>query len=466
MKVKIALFILPFSLLALFAPPSALAVVKSGSACSPLNYSTTVAGYKYTCSKSGKKLVWSKGVKVSVPKPRPTAAPSPSPSPSPSASPSPSPSPTPAPTTVKPLVASSVLPCKLPIQDGRGDVSIGGWPRIADRMRTTGTVTTQVIFVDFPDAPATMTPQEAFAKISGAKETFSEMSYGQMNYNLVPTFKWYRMKSSSTSYAPLNKSFLTHRAYIAEALGMADPDVDFSNSDAFVIIANPDSTGIGDSGPGFASTYGNGFTLDGKYIANGATSSHDLNGWKSIWLNHEVTHTMGLVDLYAATAGGGSDYWDFHRYVGQFSYMGFSSFESNSPGLTAYERWYLNWLDDSQIICSQADKLTQQISRIETAGGVKAVMIPLSATREIVIESRRSGGIDKALQKPGALVYVVDSTKQSGMGPVQIYPIDLKNDPKYLLAPRGLGESVTVEGYTITVTAADTSGDTISVLRN
>jgi len=344
MRSRIALLVSLFTLLAFVAPPSALASIKSGSACSSFNYSTTVAGFKYTCSKVGKKLVWSKGIKVSAPKTGPTATPSPSPSASPS--------PTPTQTALKPITASSVLPCKLPIQDGRGDVSIGGWPRIADRMRTTGTITTQVIFVDFSDAPAVMTPQDAFAKISGAKDTFSEMSYGLMNYNLVPTYKWYRMKSPSTSYAPLNKSFLSHRAYIAEALGMADPDIDFSKSDAFVIVANPDSTGIGDSGPGFASTYGNGFTLDGKYIANGATSSHDLNGWKSIWLNHEITHTMGLVDLYAATSGGGSDYWDFHRYVGQFSYMGFSSFESNAPGLTAYERWYLNWLDDSQIICS------------------------------------------------------------------------------------------------------------------
>ena len=323
-----------------------------------------------------------------------------------------------------------------------------------------------MIFVDFPDAKATMTTQDAFAKISGATDTFKEMSYGRMNYDLIPTYKWYRMKSNATTYAPLNKSFLSHRAYIAEALGMADPDVDFSKSDAFIIIANPDSTGIGDSGPAFASVFGNGFTLDGKYIANGATSSHDLNGWKSIWLNHEVTHTMGLVDFYAATSGGGSDYWDWHRYVGQFSYMGFSSFDSNAPGLTAYERWYLDWLDDSQIICAPNFESTYVITPVEVSGGVKAIMIPLSLTKEIVIESRRPIGIDKNLKKSGALIYTIDSTKQSGMGPAQIYPIDLKNDPLYLQAPRAVGESVSVGGYTITVTASNSAGDTISIKRN
>jgi M6 family metalloprotease-like protein len=329
-------------------------------------------------------------------------------------------------------------------------------------MRTTGTVNVQVIMVDFPDAPARMTPQAAFSMISGASATFDEISYGKMNYNLIPNYKWYRMKSNSTTYAPLNKSFNTHRAYIAEALAMADPDVDFSNADAFVVLANPDSTGIGDSGPAFSSVFGNGFILDGKYIANGVTSAHDLNNWKSIWLNHETTHTMGLVDLYASTPGGGSDYWDWHRYVGQFSYMGYSSFDSNAPGLTAYERWNLGWVDDSQIICSSADQ-TQLITPVESIGGVKAVMIPLTQTKSIVIESRRPLGIDKGLKKSGALVYVVDSTKQSGLGPVQIYPSDVKSDPLYLKAPRTAGESVSVEGYTITVTSSDSSGDTVSV---
>jgi M6 family metalloprotease-like protein len=433
--------------LALIAPVSE-AAVKAGSKCTKLGAISSTATTKFTCIKSGKKLVWNKGVAIA----KPAAAPTPS------ATPSPTPS-----ATVKP-VTDSTAACKLPIADGRGDVSIGGWPRITDRMRTTGTINVQVIMVDFPDAVAKMTPQDAFAMISGATATYSELSYGRMNYNLIPNYKWYRMKSNSTTYAPLNKSFETHRAYIAEALAMADPDIDFSNTDAFVILANPDSTGIGDSGPAFASVFGHGFTLDGKYIANGATSSHDLNFWKSIWLNHEVTHTMGLVDVYAATPGGGSDYWDWHRYTGQFSLMGWSSFEANAPGLFAYERWYLGWLDDSQIICSATDT-TQLITPVESSGGVKALMIPLSRTKEIVIESRRPIGLDKNLKKSGAVIYLVDSTKQSGMGPVQIYPIDLKNDPTYLNAPRTVGESITLEGYTITVIASDSSGDTVSIKR-
>ena len=40
------------------------AVVKAGSACSKVGSTATVAGKKYTCIKSGTKLIWSKGVVI------------------------------------------------------------------------------------------------------------------------------------------------------------------------------------------------------------------------------------------------------------------------------------------------------------------------------------------------------------------------------------------------------------------
>jgi len=40
------------------------AVVKAGSKCTKLNATSTISGRKYTCIKSGGKLVWNKGVLV------------------------------------------------------------------------------------------------------------------------------------------------------------------------------------------------------------------------------------------------------------------------------------------------------------------------------------------------------------------------------------------------------------------
>ncbi len=421
----------------------------TGGKCSKVGQTQKTKGVIYICKKTGTKLVWAKstagkGASTGTV----TTAPSTSSS-----------------TTAPALSNTPTAACKLPVADGRGDVSIGGWPRITERSKTTGTVNATVIMVDFSDAPATMTPQAAFAKISGATATFSEVSYGQLNYAFNPQYKWYRMSKPATQYAPLTQSFVTHRAYIAEAAALADSEVDFSSTDSIVILSNPDARGLGMAGPAFSAIRGNGITLDGKYISNGTTSAYDLNYWKSIWLNHEITHTMGLADVYAATRENSANNYDGHRYVGEFSYMGFSSFEGNAPGLFAFERWNLGWIDDAQIVCSSAKEISQLITPVQSAGGIKAVIVPLSRTKALVVESRRAIGLDSKIAKTGALVYIVDSSVQSGYGPVKIYPSSVLTDPRYLQAPRAVGESVTVEGITVSVTSATSAGDTVSIKR-
>ena len=79
---------------------AALPAPKAGSPCAKSGITQTYKGFKYTCIKSGKKLVWDKGVKVVLPSPTskstpsistsatPTPIPSPSKTPNPSASPS------------------------------------------------------------------------------------------------------------------------------------------------------------------------------------------------------------------------------------------------------------------------------------------------------------------------------------------------------------------------------------------
>jgi len=52
----------------LLVPINAVAAVKAGASCSKVGATSTYAGKKYTCIKSGKKLVWDKGVTVVVSK--------------------------------------------------------------------------------------------------------------------------------------------------------------------------------------------------------------------------------------------------------------------------------------------------------------------------------------------------------------------------------------------------------------
>ena len=65
--------------MALAAPVQA-ATPKAGAKCSKAGTTATAAGKKFTCVKSGKKLVWNKGVRIkSAPKPTPTPSATPTP---------------------------------------------------------------------------------------------------------------------------------------------------------------------------------------------------------------------------------------------------------------------------------------------------------------------------------------------------------------------------------------------------
>ena len=239
---RVICLVLLASIMALSIPAPATAAAKAGAKCQKVGVQSVVGTKTFTCIKSGKKLVWNKGIKVVAgSNPTPESAP------------------------------TNITDCKLPVADGRGDVSIGGWPRIDERLKSTGDVTATVVMVDFPDAPASMTPTDAFARISPSADVFKEMSYGKLNYTFKPQLKWYRMSKNSSEYVAGGWTFIKHRDYITEAAKLADADIDFSKTDSLIILANPDARGMGYSGPAFAAIRKSGITLDGKYISNGAT---------------------------------------------------------------------------------------------------------------------------------------------------------------------------------------------------
>jgi hypothetical protein len=118
----------------LAVPAPLMAAVKQGDVCKKVGTTSTVKGLKYTCIKSGKKMVWSKGVPVKKVTPAPSATPKPSPSvevspaPVPSTTPTPSPSPTPTPTS-EPIV----LPTSFAdLYENRKGISLAAWQKSSE----------------------------------------------------------------------------------------------------------------------------------------------------------------------------------------------------------------------------------------------------------------------------------------------------------------------------------------------
>jgi M6 family metalloprotease-like protein len=360
-------------------------------------------------------------------------------------------------TTVPTPAPDVIAPCKLPAY---AFTNVGfGLPNPSHKLPTIGTVKTIVLFADFSDVPAPQKPEEIFSVISpNAEKFFNDISYRRMTWELEPHFVWLRLSQPSQYYADAIRSYEGHLEFIQEAVTLADADIDFSTADSVVVMVPPQATKIG-YGPAFGANPGEGYKADGKVFANGVTSGADLNNWGFLWLNHESGHTMGLPDLYAYVFHNAS-YDDQHRFVGGFGLMGFIS--GDAPEYFAFERWQLGWLDDNQINCQIEGEQATTLTAIETQGGTKAVIVPISESKAVVVESRRPLGYDAKLSKSGALVYIVDTSIGSGEGTLVVQPV-LDNDPYRYKSPLAAGESVTVDGVTVTVLEATDQGDIVQV---
>ena len=363
-------------------------------------------------------------------------------------------------TTIAPPnpVITNVESCRLKEKKQKLDVSIG-FPKVENRLRSTGVVRLGVFFADFPDSVATKSTESVLQMISPESESlYSKMSYGRVSFELVPVHRWLRMSKNSSQYGmSRGLSFETHRAYLEEVLRQGTVGFDPTTLDGFIVLTNPDSNAIS-NGPAFTPNDRNwGIQIGGKLWMNGTNSSGvDLRAWGFKWMNHEVGHTMGLVDLYAFSGS-------THRFVGGWSLMGLIS--GHGPEFFAWERWILNWLDDSQVVCLSSGSITATLNAVPLSGGQKMIVAPISDTRAVVIEVRRRVGYDLSLPEEGPLVYLVDTSRQNGDGVIKVLPLnDL--DLQKTTAPLSIGETLTFEGVSVLYSSRTSYGDQITVSRN
>ena len=345
-------------------------------------------------------------------------------------------------------LALDVERCKLPAVSGRDDVALG-FPRIANRMRTTGVVNLTVLSVDFSDAPATASPAELAAALAPAASYWASLSYGAMAPAFAaPLSQALRMSQPSTAYS--FQSFDAQRAYMEEAVALAAAvaGADFlAGSDSVVVLAPPAARALLD-GPAFCATPGFGFNVSGREYDNGATSGPDFPAWGFRWANHELGHTMGLVDLYSF-AGGGAQF----RFTGDWSLMG--NIVGSGNEYFGWERWLLGWLGDDEVVCAGAGETRAALAAVEAAaapppprGAPRLLVAPTGATTAVAVEARAAAGGDARIPKPGLLVYAVDTSVQTGEGPLRVLPLD-EADGSKLLCTLADGESLVFDGVTV-----------------
>ncbi len=465
---KRVITLLALSLAFVYVIPASGAI-KQGSSCPKINSKATVTGVKYTCVKSGKKLVWNKVVKPAKPQQNQQVDSKPA-----RAENSESGSKLEA--TPDPIVSDSSIyinsaQCKLAYTSQQTDQFIG-FPRSPKYVPSTGDRKSIVIFVDFDDLAADKKAIATWknAQIPVATKALNRLSYGKYNLSLDVIEKIYRLPGSykaftKNEYVNIAGSTpalgLDYGRFVSEAVKIADLDVDFSKYD-FVNVVTPTFSPKAEGG----ATGGAGFSVDGKtsFLATvGPIDEYVDDSLKDTWLLHEAGHLLGLTHIYnfySGTLGA----WDPMGNV-----FGFDE-------LHGWQRWYLSWIEDNQVLCMDqtAPKETVHfISPLTTATKeTKSLMLKLSPTTALAIEVVRSTPENPyPKEHDGVIIYKVDTTLTGGQGSVSLVSSPGDRQPTKggragLVGTLSVGETLYYENFSIRVLKSSARGDHIFIVKN
>ncbi|MEU4492146.1 M6 family metalloprotease domain-containing protein [Streptomyces sp. NPDC023998] len=329
-----------------------------------------------------------------------------------------------------------------------------------------GTKHVLMLFVDFPDAPATDSTTGYYDELAPAADWMQKASYGRVKLDITPVNRWLRMPQESTTYGfDRGITFEQHELYVRQAVQAADPHADFSQYDMVYIVPTKAAKAVKFSPTYLYDPATSGIVADGKRLKWGVTFGQDMWRWGFKVANHETSHIFGLPDLYAFNGT------DFHRYVRGWDLMG--NIAGPAPEHVGWERWKFGWIRDEQVDCLSAPgSHTVHLKAVEKPGGTKIAVIRTGETTAYVAESRKAVGGDAKACSTGVLIYKVDSSTQTGDGPIQVVNGNPEATPPSGCAPLDMaafqpGQSFTdpATGVRIDVESSSALHDDISITK-
>ncbi len=506
------------------------AAVKAGSACTKVGAKSVSAGKSYTCIKSGKKLVWDKGVVVAKPS---------------VAKPTPAPTKSAEPEVVKIDFSKTFSTDQGYYTDFTGpcqfDSSVTGqlaeiqayfynYNRCAGQIRVNkyelGKVrpresfdpasnfsntepckiaTPKGVFTNrgyttaepernqydalrkFPSPGAVVQLIPIYASDTADPKNSPNEDYGAY-LNLVKDWIEYSTDFSSSvevripsSYIKMNKNLgdyqifhenrhdsPNHVAFNKDLVVATDPVIDYRGANIAIVVppAGTDSSVFGQATIGSLQT-SEGFVALGMtqyaHLASTPSKSRFSNLGHPFWWIHEMFHAgIGFDDHYG----------DTQQNLNTEYGMGWLTMMTPFGGdLTTWEKWRLGFMRDSQVQCvTTSGSSTHWIapSTVQTSES-KAIIIKISNTRVVVIETLRPAGLYYKLpiQSQGALVYEVDLLEtRHGLGYKLSLPIgrNVNSDPFFMASyPLKRGDVTITNGYKISIVEAGTYGDVVKV---
>jgi len=433
---------------ALIAPLNAAAALKAGETCKKIGKISVSAGKKYTCVKSGKKLVWAKGVGAA--KPRPVATPTPTPTPTPTSTPTPTPTKPNNLSTNSAITKSSELTdlaiCKTRDLSTRS-AGNNGFPRPQGAL--IGAVTPKILFIplNFPDTPAFADADlnRIEATLKEVQDFYKKTSYGLVNiqYEILDKSKWLVMDKTAESYGLTNpRPQQNNTEALKEILAKVDSSINFDFYDGVTIetVRYP-GRGVGQAFLGQTFPTKNG-------VAKGVSLETAMAAGSFQTIAHELGHTLfGLEDLYVflndqrpSVPGGANPAGPWDMMSNSFSeFFGWSKFLNG-------------WLDGQQVRCVTSQNQTvHYLESLELESSMpKLLLVNLQEGVTIGVEVRQSNySADR-----GALIYKIDSRINHGDGPITA--------EKELLRA---GKSLVIDGWEISAIEEGAEGMLVKVAK-
>jgi M6 family metalloprotease-like protein len=343
-----------------------------------------------------------------------------------------------------------------------------GFPKVRVRLPSYGHIKAIIVPIDFSDVPGKDDPLSYFTPVAnGVTDFYYQQSYGRLAFDFTIVPNWVRVPFASTKYGTGGSVGAGDPAgYLTALIALTDPQIDYSEFDAVYYLV-PKEMPMANMGWGPAITSPN-VTSNGVII-NGATGGADMyeverNGvegarWK--WMAHETGHAFGLYD---------EDLNHESQSLGIWGIMAMS-WSNEAIELGAWDRYLQGWLTEDQITCLEKDNIPADGTTVtldpltRQNAEVKSVMIPLSKSRILVLESRRNEGLDKLPSSyEGLVAYTVDtSIGQLGGGYVIQPRPDFTDTFGFQDAALRAGDTITVDGVVVTVLEAGKDGDMVKV---
>jgi hypothetical protein len=457
-----------------FLSAPAFGAAKPGATCSKAGVTSIISGKKYTCTKSGRKLVWDKGTLIEKATSASTGNNSAN-----ASTPVNAINPTSAvlggpcngfegksiinsegqsllckveidgnthwvstgltqafPATqdkndsnnVPTLVSSAVSTCK--IQDSRStkiQPNNIGFPHTTDLFPVQGEIKIAFIPVDFTDAPGVTDPYvNSNATFLKMKDWYTYFSNGKIALQAQQSHQWFH---SSRKSADIQNLHPTGSANTTQSLAdsLAQEWID-STGDNFNFMG---VTAIFFDFPSTVKGMGEG--TQGRYGSQGLGVVFNTKQGK-ISSFYNTTGDYWFRDDGGATATQKQNHqWSYYIHEmlhstglalhapGNGFPISLATQQTGTPQgfsgiLDVWELFLLGWLNDEQIFCTSKSELSSGSISLtpidEKTNGVKAGIVALSSTKAIVVQSRRPVDWSSELpsQATGLNIYVVDTS--------------------------------------------------------